>query len=218
MLRILMIGAPLLMMPLFWLALQFELTARMTRWMVSENRPVEMLTFLFGAVGGIGGLIFARRLRAAGAHGLVVAFYGLFALLLFFVAMEEIAWGQQLFKFSTPEAWREINVQGETTLHNLAGMQGNNGYLRAVFGLGGLVGVALNLWPRFRPVAPPTILLSWFLVIAVHSLVRIATMHTVPVDSPFDVLLRLSAEVIELMIVFAASVFLYTKSRELLPS
>ena len=82
MLRILMIGAPLLMMPLFWLALQFELTARMTRWMVSENRPVEMLTFLFGAVGGIGGLIFARRLRAAGAHGLVVAFYGLFALLL----------------------------------------------------------------------------------------------------------------------------------------
>jgi hypothetical protein len=34
--------------------------------------------------------------------------------------MEEIAWGQTLFHFATPEAWSALNHQGETTLHNLA--------------------------------------------------------------------------------------------------
>lgn len=213
-----MIAAPLLAMPLFLAAMHFERTAGITRWLVSENQPVEMLTFLFGAVGGIGGMMFARRLRTAGAHGLVVAFYGLFALLLFCVAMEEIAWGQQLFKFQTPDSWRAINMQGETTLHNLAGMQNKNSYLRAFFGLGGLIGVALNLWPRFKAVAPPPILLPWFIVILAQSMVRIGVLLVGDVDEAFDTLVNLSSEVIELMIVFAASAFIYLKSRELPPS
>lgn len=44
----------------------------------------------------------------------------LLASLTFFVAMEEISWGQQIFGWSTPEGWENMNLQKETTLHNLA--------------------------------------------------------------------------------------------------
>ena len=34
---------------------------------------------------------------------------------------EEISWGQHLFGWATPEAWMEVNDQGETNLHNTSG-------------------------------------------------------------------------------------------------
>jgi len=40
------------------------------------------------------------------------------AILFFFVAGEEISWGQRLFNWGTPD-WMESNVQKETTIHNL---------------------------------------------------------------------------------------------------
>ncbi|HKQ81367.1 MAG TPA: hypothetical protein VJS42_04175 [Steroidobacteraceae bacterium] len=60
------------------------------------------------------------RHRTDGIDALIAAGYALCGALLFLVAMEEISWGQQLVTFQTPEAWRELNRQGETTLHNLA--------------------------------------------------------------------------------------------------
>ncbi len=36
----------------------------------------------------------------------------------FYVAMEEISWGQWIFNWSTPEHFEEINYQNETNLHN----------------------------------------------------------------------------------------------------
>lgn len=44
----------------------------------------------------------------------------LFMALLFFIGSgEEISWGQQVFHWETPEFIKEINVQGETNIHNL---------------------------------------------------------------------------------------------------
>jgi len=42
-------------------------------------------------------------------------------LIIFFIicAGEEISWGQRIFKFPTPEFFKLINVQDETTLHNI---------------------------------------------------------------------------------------------------
>jgi len=42
-------------------------------------------------------------------------------LMVFFIvcAGEEISWGQRIFKFPTPEFLKVINVQNETTLHNI---------------------------------------------------------------------------------------------------
>ena len=41
------------------------------------------------------------------------------ALIFFMGAGEEISWGQRILGVETPEAWREVNVQEETNLHNL---------------------------------------------------------------------------------------------------
>lgn len=43
----------------------------------------------------------------------------LLALFFFFVAMEEISWGQRLLGIETPSWMAEQNLQGETNLHNL---------------------------------------------------------------------------------------------------
>lgn len=41
------------------------------------------------------------------------------ALFLFFGAGEEISWGQRIIGYKTPEQLKDVNVQGETTLHNI---------------------------------------------------------------------------------------------------
>lgn len=41
----------------------------------------------------------------------------------FGVAMEEISWGQRIFNWHTPAWWARNNIQDETTVHNLAGLQ-----------------------------------------------------------------------------------------------
>jgi hypothetical protein len=40
------------------------------------------------------------------------------ALLLLFVFLEEISWGQRFFNIETPETFKRINAQGELNLHN----------------------------------------------------------------------------------------------------
>ena len=45
--------------------------------------------------------------------------YLLLALGTFFVAMEEISWGQRLLHLRTPELLRSINLQNEITIHNI---------------------------------------------------------------------------------------------------
>lgn len=46
--------------------------------------------------------------------------------LLFFLAGgEEISWGQRIFAVTTPDTLRTINVQGETNLHNIEGINGS---------------------------------------------------------------------------------------------
>ena len=46
-------------------------------------------------------------------------FYFCLALLFFFGFGEEISWGQRIVSWPTPEFMRDLNIQGETTLHNL---------------------------------------------------------------------------------------------------
>jgi hypothetical protein len=88
-------------------------------WITAENSLMEWLQFVLILTSS---LIFARlslRLfhsgRAwIGALGLIIA------LGTFFVAGEEIAWGQHIFGWSTPDALEAVNVQQETTLHNIS--------------------------------------------------------------------------------------------------
>jgi hypothetical protein len=65
------------------------------------------------------------------------------ALTLFAVGMEEINWGQTLLGFETPEAWKDVNQQKETSIHNLLGRNALEGGARAIGVLFTLAVIAL---------------------------------------------------------------------------
>ena len=88
------------------------------RFVVSEDSVLEWLQFSFVFVSS---MLFARlaihllRLQQYG----YAALYAMLALATFFVAGEEISWGQRVFGWGTPEALDAINHQGETNVHNI---------------------------------------------------------------------------------------------------
>jgi hypothetical protein len=84
--------------------------------------------------------------------------------------MEEIAWGQQLFKFETPDTFKQINAQQELTLHNINSLQGKSEIFRLIFGIGGLIGLSLNRSQSFKYLALPKILLPLLLIITLVTL------------------------------------------------
>ena len=61
---------------------------------------------------------FAVSVRLAVSRWRYRWFFVLLALSCFYVAMEEISWGQRIVEFSSPEFFRTNNLQGETNIHN----------------------------------------------------------------------------------------------------
>lgn len=193
-------------------------TRQSTLWLLEENHPVEMLTFVFLLAGGLRGLALARQTRCEDTF--CANFYLVFALGLLLIAMEEIAWGQQLLDFQTPAAWTELNAQGETTLHNVHGLQGRSELFRLAFGLAGLIGISTERYPSMRNIAAPAILLSWFLVIAAHSAVDVFN-DFIPLHKDFDAGWTRLAELIEMLIGMAGFLYIELNARrraKLLPA
>lgn len=98
---------------MYWSAATYD------RWINSELGIVELVTPLFAFIGFIFGLKMLRLLR--GIPGIHVRIWVmLMTLSCFYLAGEEISWGQQLFSWQTPEAIDKINDQHETNLHNMS--------------------------------------------------------------------------------------------------
>lgn len=192
------------------------LAVQQTRWLaerlLSENWPVELLTFVLLIWAAICGFMIAIKASKHGEHKLVIAFYALFAVLSFVVAMEEIAWGQQFFPIETPEFFKKFNVQGELTLHNLQGHNSATGLF--VFGVAGLIGHSLSLLPSFKKITPPLVMLPWFLLIAIAGGIDRFTDQTATDEVHIYVIAWLG-EVVEMMIAMASVIFLWLKRREL---
>lgn len=197
---------PIAVFLLFTAALALPLTRAATLWLLSENRPVEILTFIVLLSSGGYGLWISGQMRKNGAKILNYGFYFLFSLGMFLTAMEEIAWGQQFWSFHTPAYLQEINLQGETTIHNIRGLNGNSEYFRLIFGLGGIIGIVLARNGKFIKISPSVILLTWFLVITAHSLVDVINDIT-PIHKAFDAAISRLSELVELII--GAAGFLY---------
>lgn len=122
-------------------------------WITAENSLMEWLQFLLILAAC---LIFARLgirlLRSGQPH---VGILGLLvALGTFFIAGEEIAWGQQVFGWQTPEALEAVNVQQETTLHNISTAHAIFVYAAMLAGLYGTVMPFLGLlgWHEKVPI------------------------------------------------------------------
>lgn len=208
--------APFAIVVLYSAFLAVPTTRGIAATMLEENQPVEMLTFIFFLWAGLHGTLLAWRARRRGEDALTALFYLLFSVGLLLLAGEEIAWGQWFFHFETPPMFREMNAQGETTLHNLKGLQGSGDLLRLIFGVGGLLGIWLGRFEVFKKIAVPVILLPWFVVIVGHSVLDLYN-DFASINRPIDRLVEYLDELIELLIATAALLYVWLQARMLSP-
>ncbi len=82
-----------------------------------EDGVIEYLqTFLYFFASA---LVFISAIKTWKNKKLFAIFLIVYTGALFFIAGEEISWGQRLLKFDTPEELKEVNYQDEFTLHNI---------------------------------------------------------------------------------------------------
>ena len=83
----------------------------------------------------------------------------------FYVAGEEASWGQHYIGWLTPEAWRALNDQGETNLHNISSWLDQKPRTLLELGIivGGIAVPLLAIWKpairrsRFAIILPPAL-------------------------------------------------------------
>jgi hypothetical protein len=91
-------------------------------WLITEDSLIEWLQFL--CLLGASIMLASLTVRLLRSRQLRMALlYGLVTVGVWFLTGEEISWGQRIFGWATPEALDEINRQGETTVHNIRGVQ-----------------------------------------------------------------------------------------------
>jgi hypothetical protein len=189
-----------------------DVTEPVAIWLLEENHPVELASFVAAMAASI--VSFGLLRQAHTTTGLARGFYVLFGGAMFFLAMEEISWGQQFFGFSTPEPWRERNTQAELTLHNydFVGV----GFLEVyplTFAVGGLVGIALgaaNLIPH--EIRPPVWIWPWFVVIALHSGLDLFHEFAIP-SARLDEVVNHLDEAAEMLVALSALTYVLAKRR-----
>lgn len=173
----LIVMSPVLITLFFGLAWFIPETYKLASWASKENGLAETLTFLFLLFGSMFGGSLAWKMKHNKEHNLLVLFIITFSLALFIVAMEEISWGQQFFKFQTPESLKTINEQNEVNLHNIKGLQGQSEFIHLFFGLAGLISIYFNLYILDR-VKVPKVLLICFITITVISIADLLVDYT----------------------------------------
>lgn len=82
---------PLVIVFIYSVLLAIPFTRNAAIWALEENRPIELLSFLFAIIGGIQGLILAWRLRQHREGKVTLGFYLVFAIGLLFLGAEEVA-------------------------------------------------------------------------------------------------------------------------------
>lgn len=184
-----------------------------TLWLLAENRPVEVLTFITLLAAGFIGLQLVFKLQGSGETKLFQVFFLLFSVGMILTAMEEIAWGQQFFQFQTPDSLLQINVQKEITLHNIEGLHGKTEYLRLIYGIGGSVGVLLLGRSFLEKISAPLFLLPWFLAITVHSVIDVVN-DLAPIQREFDAFISWMAELVELFIGVSALLYVWVNKQK----
>jgi hypothetical protein len=205
--------APLLLVGLFAVMLGAPWTRPSALWLLRENHPVEIATALFLVCAGAASVARAWVARRGHEAVLTQAFFLVFGVGLVVTGMEEAAWGQYWLGFETPAALAEINVKGEATLHNIAGLDGRTEILRVLYGLGGLIGVWLGRRGRLVSVTPPTVLWTWFATIAFLSSYDLINDVT-PLTPALDSLVFHLNELVEMLVGLSALIFVAMKLQE----
>jgi hypothetical protein len=147
---------------------------------IQEDHILEYQQFVFYFLAGLICFPLARKFLGAGfrLHGVL---YSGLALLLLFVAFNEISWGQRIFGFETPEIIAERNVQDELTFHNLEFIQRRLHPAYILVGAFGAFAWLLRMPFRlsdgsvWRYVIPNWYVSSWFFFLfLIYSIIEIA--------------------------------------------
>jgi hypothetical protein len=186
------------------------------RFVTKEDGPIEWAQFFCYALASVAGAGIAFKRFKAGHPWQALLFLG-FAFANFFIAGEEIAWGQRIFGLQTPEELKAINHQGEITVHNIQIVQNTFNFVLFLAGLYGSVAYFLNpklKMERFGDQAtyllvPPLFLVPSFLVLFGYKFIR----YTV-VRSPGFVVTKYG-EWPELCLAFGFFVFAWLNYRRL---
>lgn len=110
----------------------------------SENGPHELIEFFLLVFGFF--VCLHYFFRAKTKTKLLNFWFGLATLCCFYVAGEEISWGQHVWDWATPDYWSDVNDQGETNLHNTSSWFDQKPRLILLIGIifGGLVAPILK--------------------------------------------------------------------------
>ena len=93
------------------------------RFLIREDGPYETLSAFFYFVSVL--LFFYLfwkypiDIKRKKSHFKRNIFYLFLSVILLFVFLEELSWGQRIFQFETPTHLRELNIQNSTNIHNL---------------------------------------------------------------------------------------------------
>lgn len=203
---------PILFLSAFFLVL--PVTRELAIWMLAENRPIELLTFIFLIAGGIRGVILAWQLKQKKESKIVVIFFLLFSLGLLAIGAEEVAWGQWFIGFETPASLSEINTQNELTLHNLEVFNDHLEIFPLLFGIAGIISVWLNKTNIFfwKKVSSPHVLLSWYVIITLMSGIDLIQDFFV-IQEQFDYLMNYLDEVVEMLVGISGFLYIWLNAK-----
>jgi hypothetical protein len=147
-------------------------------------------------------------------HLLLAGLFALVTLGVFFVAMEEISWGQRILDFATPTGLVDINDQGEANIHNIPLIEHAFGFAElavSIYAIVASIAVALTrpAVPRLYLLVPPVFTAGAFAIAAGYRLARL----TVASDGTF--VINRIGEAAELFLYAAILVFLALALRRL---
>lgn len=99
-------------------------------------------------------------------------FFLFMAIGLFFIAGEEISWGQRIFNIQTPQELARINYQQELTIHNVETFQEKIDYIYMLIGIcGAFAGIFFKtfipaFYKKYSQIFPPAILFFYFFAVS----------------------------------------------------
>lgn len=163
--KILLLGGIIFLICMNFLSV---LNPELFKTLIKEDSLFENLQTLFYFSAAVFAFITSLKLVLVKKKVLFV-FFMLLASILFFIAGEEISWGQRIFNLETPPIIDNINRQNELTIHNIKYFQSKIDYIYMFIGLLGAFSglIAKKFFPKFYSkyeiAFPPLVLIFYFL-------------------------------------------------------
>ena len=153
--------------------------------LTDEDGLAEWVQVFCFIIGLLFSLAIARQL-SQDRRGYLALLYLLVGFGLFFISGEELAWGQRIFNFTTPEDLAVINEKSEVSVHNISLIAPWFTVGKLVAGVYGVAGCWVLFWLRRRrevsilePFVVPFFLSSTFLIVLIQRILRLTILRDI---------------------------------------